>query len=195
MDIEKLNLINKYMDELKTVKKEIINNSNFITVEKYQCFLNNNQTIKREKILKNKEDGSAAIIYPITKDNEIILSIEPRVFTERTVDIGLPAGYIENEENPINAAKRELLEETGYESDNFISLGDFYQDQGCSSALNHYYIACNCIKVKEQNLDEGEFVKYILVTKEELDWLFDNGYIQGLNSAYTILKAKQYLKR
>ena len=145
------------------------------------------------KILKGNNDGSAAIILPITEDKKIILAIEPRVFTKETVDIGLPAGYIESFENPIDAAKRELLEETGYESDDFIYLESYYQDQGCSSAYNYYYIARNCKKVRSQKLDKDEFIKYILVTSDELQELFNEGYIKGLNSAYVIEKSKKYI--
>ena len=96
-------------------------------------------------------------------------------------------------ENPIDAAKRELLEETGYESDDFIYLGSYYQDQGCSSAYNYYYIARNCKKVRSQKLDKDEFIKYILVTSDELQELFNEGYIKGLNSAYVIEKSKKYI--
>lgn len=186
--------IEKYFDELKTIKMTKNKETSFITVESYSCKLNNGRTIKREKILKDKNDGSAAIILPITQDKKVILAIEPRVFTEKTVDIGLPAGYIEENEQPIIAAKRELLEETGYESNDLIYLDSFYQDQGCSAALNHYFIALNCKKIKDQKLDKDEFIKYILVTFEELEELVSKGYIKGLNSAYTIEKGKSYLK-
>ena len=145
-------------------------------------------------MLKNKKDGSAVIILPITEDNKVILAIEPRVFTKETVDIGLLAGYIEENELPVISAIRELEEETGYTSNDLEFLGSYYQDQGCSGAYNFYYLARNCKKVKKQKLDKDEFIKYILVTLEELEELMKRGYIKGLNSAYAIEKGKQYIK-
>ena len=139
---EKLREIKNYLEELKTISFDKLGNeSKFLSIESYNCHLNNGNKIVREKLLKGKNDGSAAIIFAMTKDKEFILAIEPRVFTKETVDIGLPAGYIENDEKPIEAAKRELLEETGYEAEEFIPIGSYYQDQGCSSAYNHYFLA------------------------------------------------------
>jgi ADP-ribose pyrophosphatase len=183
------------LKEYKTICLEQKGKNKFITVETYNCTLVNGKKITREKILKNKNDGNAAIILPITKEGKIIIAIEPRVFTKNTVGIDLPAGYIEKNEKPVEAAKRELLEETGYTTDKFIPMGSFYQDQGCSAALNHYFIAKDCKKVKEQQLDEGEFIKYVLVDMEELDELLRDGYITGLNSAYLIEKGRKYVRR
>ena len=169
--------------------------NHFLSIESYLCRLNNGETIRRERILKNEKDGSAVVVYPITEDGKTIIAIEPRVFTKGTVGVGLPAGYIETGEEPIEAAKRELLEETGYTSDNLIHVGSFYQDQGCSAAFNHYFIAFNCKKVSQQKLDTSEFIKYFLIDNDELDELLYNGYIAGLNSAYLIEKGKSYVRR
>jgi ADP-ribose pyrophosphatase len=183
------------LEELKTIVKTKKDPVNFLKIESYLCKLNNGKEITRERLIKGNTDGSAAIIFPITVDNKIVLAIEPRVFTKRTVGIGFPAGYINEGELPIEAAKRELLEETGYVTDNIIHLGSFYQDQGCSGAFNHYYLALNCVKISEQVLDESEYIKYILVDEEELNELLENGYITGLNTAYLLEKGKSYLKR
>ena len=185
----------KALEEFKTICLTKEDNNKFLSIESYLCKLNNGKTIKREKILKNNKDGSAVVVYPITEDGKIILAIEPRVFTARTVGVGLPAGYIEEGEEPIEAARRELREETGYASDYLIHMGAFYQDQGCSAAFNHYFLALNCKKVGEQKLDPSEYIKYVLVDNNELTELLENGYITGLNSAYLIEKGKNYVRR
>ena len=185
----------KALEELKTVCKERVDGNKFLSIESYLCTLNNGKQIRRERILKNKKDGSAVIIYPVTKEGKIIIAAEPRVFTKRTVGVGFPAGYIEEREEALVAAKRELLEETGYSSDEFVLVGSFYQDQGCSAALNHYYIAFNCALTSKQKLDESEFIKYFLVDFDEVKELYQNGYFKGLNSAYLIEKVHNYLNK
>ena len=188
--------IDKIINDYKTIKKEKINNeSDFLKIENYKCYLNNGKIVYREKLVKGNGDGSAAIVLPLTIDNKVIVCIEPRVFTDRTVSVDLPAGYIDKDEKGIEAAKRELLEETGYISDEFKYLGKFYQDHGISSACNEYYLALNCKKVSEQKLDKDEYVKQLEISIEDLFYLLDNGYIKGLNSAYIIEKCREYLER
>lgn len=192
---EKLEELKTYIEELKVIKLEKQDlKGEFLKSEVYDCTLNNGEIIRREKLVKGNNDGSAAVILPVTKDNDIVLTVEPRVFTKRTVGVGVPAGYIETGEDPIIAATRELSEETGYVPENVISLGGFYQDMGVSSAYNRLFLATGCEKKNEQHLDESEFIRYFTCTYDEALELIDMEYIQGCNAILTLTKAKKYMK-
>lgn len=189
---EKLEELKYYLETLKTIEFTKKNKEpSFIKSEVYDCKLNSGEIITREKLLKGNKNGSAAIVLPITTDNEVILVIEPRVFTKKTVGIGLPAGYIEDGEKAIDSARRELKEETGYEAKELISLGGFYQDMGCSSAYNECFLATNCVKTGNQKLDESEYIKYFKCYFQEALELIDLGYIEGSNAIITFEKVKK----
>jgi len=192
---EKLDELNSYMEEFKTLREERLEETRFITVERKLYTLNSGKSIIRENILKNRKDGSAAIILPLTKEYGTILVVEPRVLTKSGVGISLPAGYIEDGEEPVDAALRELKEETGYVPNRIEEICSYYQDEGCSKALNHSFIAYDVEKKYDQNLDKDEFIKYFECTYEEALELMDMGYINSANSMLTLEKSKQYVKR
>lgn len=196
MKKSKLEELNSYIEELKTVTlKEIEkNNKSFLTTQKYSCLLNNGKTIIREKLIKNGKDGSASVVLPITEEENVILVVQPRVFSKLSVGIEFPAGYIEENEAPNISAARELEEETGYRAKEMILLAKYYQDEGCSGAFNYCYLATGCKKIKEQNLDKDEFIRYFECSFEDALELYDLGYICGANSTIAIEKAKSYLR-
>ena len=179
----------------KTVQFQEVPNHYFLDIKRYACTLQDGETIYREKLLKNKKSGNAAIILPITKDNNVILTIQPRVFTKSTVGISLPAGYVEEEESYQEAAKRELQEETGYNSNKLVEVCSFYQDEGCSSAFNKGFVALDCEKVGDQRLDDSEFIKFFECNFEELLELVEKGYVLDGGSCLVIEKSKKYLKK
>lgn len=193
---EKIEELENIIDSLKTIKKEkLTKEPRFIRSEVYRCHLNNDKTITREKILKNNKDGSAAIILPVISDNNVVLTVEPRVFSKRTVGIGIPAGYIEDGEDSYTSALRELEEETGLVPDKLTKMGGFYQDMGCSSAYNETFLATGCKWLKNQNLDESEYIKYFECTYDEALELVDMNYIEGCNAVIALNKAKKYIKK
>lgn len=187
--------LRSYIEELKTKKKELLDkNSKFLKVERYNCDLNNGKTIVREKLIKGNGNGSAVTILPITIGNTVILTVQPRVFTESTIGIDFPAGYVEPGEVYEKAALRELQEETGYISKDLREVVKYYQDDGVSAALNRGFVALDCIKISGQNLDPGEYIRYFECNIDELFELYKNGYIQGGGSQLLIEKSKEFLK-
>lgn len=194
---EKLEELKQIVEELKTARKteRIIPIKNkFLQSKVYYFRLNNGIIISREKLIKGGKDGSAAIIMPVLPNKEVLVIIEPRVFTEMTVGIGFPAGYIENGEDKTIGALRELREETGYTPNKMILMDSFYQDEGISSAFNHIFLALDCEKKFEQHLDKDEIIKYMKFNYEELFELEKLGYITGANSKLALEKSKIYMK-
>lgn len=192
---EKLKELKSYINELKVIKEEKINQvPKFLSIEKSYYTLKNGRIIPKERILKNGHDGSAAIILPLTRDNNALLVVQPRPNTKDGVLVELPAGYIEFGENPIDAAKRELKEETGYISKEWKLLTNYYQDQGCYSAYNYGFLALNCCKRYEQKLDKDEIIKYFECSYDEVIELMEMGYIKDVNSKYLIEVSKKYMK-
>lgn len=170
-------------------------NSRFLKIVPYQVRLKDGTTFVREKIVKNSQDGRAVIIMALTTDDEVLFVVEPRVFTEEGVGVGLPAGYIEPGEKIEDAVTRELLEETGYSTSKINILGSFYQDEGCSSALNYGVIAINCKKVSCQHLDTDEHIEVFRCNLSEAYELLETGVIRGANSCLTMMLAKEYMKK
>lgn len=193
---EKLEELKRYVLELKTIDMKKRNvPSRFINSEVYDVILENGNVIRREKLIKGNNNGSAVIIMPITKDNQILTVIEPRVFTNMTVGVGFPAGYIEKGETSEEAAIRELKEETGYVGSKLILLDTFYQDEGISSALNRSYIILDAERKYNQTLDDSEYIKYMLFTYDELLELEKIGYIGGANTKLTLCRYKDWRRK
>lgn len=200
---EKLEELERYLEELKVVGNVKRNppflarffKKGFLSSDTYECKLNCGRIIVREKLLKGKKEGSAAIIFALTKTGEVLLNVEPRVFTSETVSLGFPAGYIEPNETAEEGARRELLEEHGYQAGEMILLDEFYQDEGCSSACNKIFLALNSSKVSDQHLDKDEIIRPFLCTYEEVLELNKMGYFTGANSKLAIERAKEYFKR
>ena len=194
---EKLQELKEMIEQLKTIdviEREVNQENKFLQSKSYYFKLNNGIIIPREKLIKGGKEGSAAIIMPVLTNNEILTIIEPRVFTNLTVGIGFPAGYIENGEKASVGALRELREETGFVPKKMIELDSFYQDEGVSSALNHIYLALDCEKKFNQELDKDEIVKYMMFNYEELLELEEKGYIKGCNTKLALEKSKTYMK-
>lgn len=109
-----------------------------------------------------KRPGTIQIIP--TMENKILLSHEEQPTKPRSITF--LGGRQEENEEPLVTAKRELLEETGLESDDWEFL-KVYKNEGKIDWDVYLYAARNCRKVAEPNLDGGEKIDVIEVTWDE----------------------------
>jgi ADP-ribose pyrophosphatase len=113
-----------------------------------------------------KDEGAAVTVFAVTAIHTIILCRQYRPGPGLVLD-ELPAGRVDQEETPLEAAQRELREETGYESDDWLLLGKPLE---CAySTIDRYaFLARNCYRSAEQQLDPLEDIEVIHKTTNEL---------------------------
>ena len=184
-----LEKITKLYDKVKgnLTKEEILYSGDFINLIKEVYSLPNNRTITREKIVKNGGKDSVIIVATDSNGN-YILTFQTRINDKIIAEF--PSGYIEDGEGVIEAAKRELKEETGYVSDIVTLLDEFYYSVGIDNSICYIVRMKNSVKAFDVNSNEN--LTYGIFTEEELKYLLNNNIMcGGLNKlAYYSLQNK-----
>ncbi len=101
-----------------------------------------------------------SVIVPITNEGKFVLVKQFRYPLQKEL-IEFPAGKLDENEDPMICAERELEEETGYSSDTIIYLGKIYTAPGYCTELLHIFVARN-LKSGNHNREEGEKEMQIL---------------------------------
>ena len=100
----------------------------------------------------------------------------------------IPAGVMDGKEKPIQAAQRELEEETGYKAKKFIKLGEVYSSPGFTNELTHLFIAKELIKT-EQKLEPDEMIKIEILSFKKIFKMIEKNEIKDSKSILTLLWA------
>jgi ADP-ribose pyrophosphatase len=191
MDKKKLEELENLFNTYGVKSKELVKlDKTFLKIESYKVELNLNKTIYRDKLVKNGGTGSACIVVPIFDNDDVLMVVQPRVFSLRGVLLDFPSGYIEKEEDEEKAALRELQEETGYTSSSIHKIASYYQDEGASEAIINVFVATNIKKVSELSLDKDEYLAPFITSFTSLDELIEKGYIKSGGSQLAIAKVK-----
>ena len=168
----------------KIKRTERILDSEFVKVDKDDVILPHGREIKDFYKVTIKD---CAAIVALTSDNHIILKKEYRhCYGEELIEI--PAGVKENGEDPLETAKRELEEETGYRSNKWIYLGKTVESSAKLTNYMHIFLAENCKKVSKQKLDYGEDIEVIEVDFDHAIQMIMNNEIICNSSIGAILK-------
>jgi ADP-ribose pyrophosphatase len=113
------------------------------------------------------EFRSWANVVALTKNGEVVLVKQYRHGVCEAL-LEFPGGVVEDDEDPMEGARRELLEETGYSASTLIQVGQLYPNPALQTNTLHCFLALDAEKVGEQNLDAGEDIEVHLVPLDEL---------------------------
>ena len=137
--------------EIKLNSKEIFK-GNVFRVTMDQVELENGMTSFREVVHHN----GGACILPLTDDDKVLMVRQYRYALKEEL-WELPAGKLEKDEDPFEAAKRELEEECGLTADHYTPLGEFYPTVGYDTEIIYMWVATG-LHTTQMHLDDDEFL-------------------------------------
>lgn len=120
------------------------------------------------------ERPNAAGVFCLTKEGKVVVIRHYRPGVDKLI-FDLPTGHIDKGETPLQAAKRELREETGFKAGKFISLGCSAANPSGNTTMLYWFLALEGTLSHDQDLDDGEEIQVKLLTIKQLLKKMDSG--------------------
>ena len=133
----------------------------------------------------------AVCVIPVTKDMEVVTVRQYRYAFEQIM-LEIPAGKLEPNENPLEAVKRELEEESGVVAGKIEYLGEIFTTVAIFDEKIHLYLATE-LEFKNAHPDEDEFLEVENIPLAKLYDMVMNGEIKDAKTQIAILKAYNIL--
>jgi len=115
-------------------------------------------------------------VVALTPDQRVVMVRQYRFGSEQ-VTLEIPGGIVDPGEAPLEAARRELLEETGYACERITSLGSIAPNPAIHRNVLHSFLAEGCALVAAQEQDPGEDIEVELLPLAQIDGLLASGAI------------------
>ena len=161
----------------------------------YQELIFDGKVAKGYKVGVRMQDGrvvrrdyfhyeGAAVVLPILDDGRIVMIRNYRFAVDEHL-YELPAGMLNEGEDPIGCAARELTEETGYTAARIEKLGQFYTGPGTTDELMHAYLATG-LSDGRQNLEAYEQITVETFSEDEIRQMVASGEIHDGKTIATL---------
>jgi len=169
---------NKLKSNFKKITTDLIYHATIFDLKKVTMRAPDGHLFRHEVVFH----PGAAVIVPILKGSRFVLIKQYRAATNCML-WEFPAGTLEIGEAPLACAKREIIEETGFEARKWHKLVSFYPAPGISTEFMHIFLASDLIP-RPIKLDKDEFIEVEIVPFKRLQKMVLDG---------TILDAKTML--
>ena len=174
----------------QTLDDRLMYEGDYLKLHRATVQLPNGATSYREYL---KHPG-AVMIIPLFENGDVLLERQYR-YPMRKVFIEFPAGKKDAGEAPLETAKRELLEETGYRAERYTHVTDIHNALAYCDEVIHFYLAEGLIQAGEQQLDDNEFVQVLRVPLSQLMTWIKNGWVSDVKTQLGAFWLQDYLKQ
>lgn len=134
-----------------------------------------------------------AMVFAVT-DEDTVPFVRQYKYGLDAVPLQLPAGYLEDGEAPEACARRELLEETGYEATRWESLGSYAADGNRRYATGHFFLALHARPVQAAAAGDLGAVRLELHRLDTLDGVLGSGQMRELSAIACVALALHRLR-
>lgn len=179
------------MQSWKTLSRQtVLEYSEFLTVESHTVELPDGQVISDWPWLVTPDYIN---VVAVTEIGEFICFRQAKYGVEGT-SLAPVGGYLEADEDPLDTAKRELLEETGYESHSWLSLGSYTVDGNRGAGTAHLFLARDARRVTEPISDDLEEQQLLHLSRSEVEAALAAGEFKVLAWATIVALALLQMK-
>ncbi|RFZ92228.1 NUDIX hydrolase [Mucilaginibacter conchicola] len=172
----------------KTLSSTYIHKGPWATLRTDKCEMPDGRIVEDYYVLEYPNWVNAVAIT----DEGKVLMVRQYRHAAKIVSLEIPGGVIDEGEEPMQAMRRELLEETGYQFDDIELINTVYANPSTANNKTFCYLAKGGVKVQEQDLDETEHIvveQYTIAEVKQL--LADNKIAQALHCTglfYALIK-------
>jgi ADP-ribose pyrophosphatase len=179
------------MRSWKTVsRKPVLDYGRYLQVEEHRVELPDGRVIPDWPWLEMPDYVS---VVAITRESRFLCFRQTKYAVEGT-SLAVPGGYLEAGEDPAAAARRELLEETGYEATEWISFGAYSVDGNRGAGRAHFYLALGCEPAAAPVADDLEAQELREISRAEIEEALGQGEFKSLSWLTAVLLALRFLK-
>jgi ADP-ribose pyrophosphatase len=174
----------------ETIDKHLIYDGKKLRLEVHKLRNEATEKVHSREIVVHR---GAVVVLPMLEEKTVLLIRQFRYSVRQTL-IELPAGTLEKNEDPMNCAGRELLEETGYLAGRMVMLGNFFTSPGILTEKMYAFVALD-LEQNRQALEEGEEVELAPTPWDEAIEMIRDGRIVDGKTIATLLMYDRFRKQ
>ena len=180
------------MEPWKTKKRStVLHHSKFLTVENHTVELPDGRLIEDWAWIITPDFVN---VVAVTENNKVLCFRQVKYAVEGLTFAPI-GGHIDPGEDPLEAARRELLEETGFTADDWHYLGHFRTMANRGGGMGHAFLAVGAHKVADPNSDDLEDQELLFLDLDEVEQTLIQGEFKVFSWATTVALALLHLKR